>query len=228
MKASDGTDEAKRRAGESASGQVENGMVVGLGTGSTAAHAIRALGEKVAAGMEIQGVPTSYQSRTLAREVGIPLCTLEAARPDIAIDGADQLQLDGALVKGGGAAHAREKIVDTSAPRCLIVADDTKLTDTLDHPIPVEVLPDAVPTVEQAIHERDGDPTVRTAQRKDGPVVTDNGNLVLDCAFGPIETPETLAASLSAIPGVVEHGLFIGVATELHIGSNDGVSIHSV
>ncbi|UPM42141.1 ribose-5-phosphate isomerase RpiA [Halocatena salina] len=228
MKASDGTDEAKRRAGESAAQQVESGMVVGLGTGSTAAHAIRALGEKVTAGMEIHGVPTSYQSRSLAREVGIPLCTLEEARPDIAIDGADQLRLDGALVKGGGAAHAREKIVDTSATRCLIVADDTKLTDTLDHPVPVELLPDAISTVERAIRKRDGDPTLRTARRKDGPVVTDNGNLVFDCAFGPIETPKSLATSLSAIPGIVEHGIFTDVATEIHIGSSDDVTIHSV
>lgn len=228
MKASGGTDEAKRRAGESAAEQVENGMVVGLGTGSTAAHAIRALGKAVASGLEIQGVPTSYQSRTLAREAGIPLCTLEEEQPDIAIDGADQLQPDGALVKGGGAAHAREKIVDTSATHCLIVADDTKLTETLDHPIPVELLPDAVPTVKQAIQELDGNPTLRTAQRKDGPVVTDNGNLLFDCAFGSIETPETLAASLSGIPGVVEHGIFTNVTDEIHVGSNDGVSVHSV
>lgn len=228
MKASGGTDEAKRRAAESAAQQVENGMVVGLGTGSTTAHAIRALGENVASGMEIQGIPTSYQSRSLAREVGIPLCTLDEARPDIAIDGADQLQLDGALVKGGGAAHAREKIIDTSATRCLIVADDTKTTDTLDHPIPVELLPDALIPVEQSIRALDAKPTLRTAQRKDGPVVTDNGNLLVDCAFGSIETPETLAASLSAIPGVIEHGIFTGVTDEIHIGSDDNVSIHSV
>lgn len=228
MKASDGTDEAKRRAAESAVQQVESGMVVGLGTGSTAAHAIRALGDAVESGLEIEGIPTSYQARALAREVAIPLVTLDDARPDIAIDGADQLQFDGALVKGGGAAHAREKIVDASAARCLIVADDTKSTEVLDHPIPVELLPDAVPTVERSIRELDGEPTLRTAQRKDGPVVTDNGNLILDCAFGSIETPETVATSLSGIPGVLEHGLFTGVADEVHIGADDGVSIHSV
>ncbi len=227
MKASGGTDEAKRRAAESAAQQVESGMVVGLGTGSTAAHAIRALGEAVASGTEIQGVPTSYQARALAREAGIPLVTLDDARPDIAIDGADQLQPDGTVIKGGGAAHTREKIVDTSAERCLIVADDTKSTDVLDHPVPVELLSDAVPTVERSIRALDGEPTLRTARRKDGPVVTDNGNLVLDCAFGAIEAPDALAGSLSAIPGVVEHGIFTDVADEIHVGSNDGVSIHS-
>lgn len=228
MKASGGTDEAKRRAAESAAQQVESGMVVGLGTGSTTAHAIRALGEAVESGTEIQGVPTSYQARALAREAGIPLVTLDDARPDIAIDGADQLQPDGTVIKGGGAAHAREKIVDASAESCLIVADDTKLTDVLDHPVPVELLSDAVLTAERSIRALDGEPTLRTARRKDGPVVTDNGNLVLDCAFGAIEAPDALAGSLSAIPGVVEHGIFTGVADEIHVGSNDGVSIHSV
>ncbi|WP_254536383.1 ribose-5-phosphate isomerase RpiA [Halomarina litorea] len=217
MKATDGSEDAKRRAGESAADRVEDGMVVGLGTGSTTAHAIRTLGDRVEAGLDVRGIPTSYQSRALAREVGIPLVTLEDALPNVAIDGADQFA--GAhLVKGGGAAHAREKFVDASADRLLVVADETKRADVLDHPIPVEVLPDAVPVVERAVRAEGGDPTLRSAERKDGPVVTDNGNLVLDCAFGPVEAPADLAATLSATPGCVEHGLFVGLADELHVG----------
>ncbi|MFC7156464.1 ribose-5-phosphate isomerase RpiA [Halomarina halobia] len=224
MKSTDGSDEAKRRAGESAAGLVEDGAVVGLGTGSTTAHAIRALGEAVAEGLDVRGVPTSYQSGALAREVGIPIVALADATPDIAIDGADQFA-GGSLVKGGGAAHAREKVVDASADRLVVVADGTKRVDALDHPVPVEVLPDAVPAVEARVRDLGGDPTLRDAERKDGPVVTEYGNLVLDCAFGRIDAPADLAATLSAVPGVVEHGLFVELADEVHVGTGTGVSI---
>ncbi len=220
MKSTEGSEAAKRRAGESAADRVEDGMVVGLGTGSTTAHAIRALGDRVDSGLDIGGIPTSYQSRALAREVGIPLVTLEDAAPDLAIDGADQFA-GPHLVKGGGAAHAREKVVDAGADRFLVVADETKRADVLDHPVPLEVLPDAAPTVERAVEAAGGDPTLRAAERKDGPVVTDNGNLVLDCAFGAIEDPEALTGTLSAIPGCVEHGLFVGLADELHVGGEE-------
>ena len=219
-----GSDEAKRAAGESAAEAVEDGMVVGLGTGSTAAHAIRAIGEAVDAGLDVTGVPTSFQSRELAREHGIPLADLDAVSVALAIDGADQVA-DGALIKGGGAAHAREKIVDTAADRLLVVVDPTKEADVLDHPVPLEVLPDARTTVAAAVEELGGDPDLRRAERKDGPVVTDNGNLVLDCDFGPIEAPAALAADLAAIPGVVEHGLFVDVADEIHCGTDDGVTV---
>ena len=223
MKASGGREAAKRRAGESAADLVEDGMIVGLGTGSTAAHAIRALGRAVDAGLNVSGIPTSYQSRALAREVGIPLTTLDAARPDIAIDGADQVA-DGDLIKGGGAAHAREKVVDASADRFVVVADETKRAAALDRPVAVEALPDAVPVVEDRVAAAGGDPALRSAERKDGPVVTDNGNLVLDCEFGAINDPAGLAASLAGVPGVVAHGLFVGMADEVHVGG-DGVSV---
>ncbi|MFC5971753.1 ribose-5-phosphate isomerase RpiA [Halomarina salina] len=224
MKSTDGSDAAKRRAGEAAADRVDDGMVVGLGTGSTTAHAIRALGRAVDAGLDVRGIPTSYQSRALAREVGIPLTTLDEATPDVAIDGADQFAGND-LVKGGGAAHAREKVVDASADRLLVVADESKRAERLDHPVPVEVLPDAVPTVERAVREAGGEPTLRTAERKDGPVVTDNGNLVLDCAFGTIDSPGDLATTLSTQPGGVEHGLFVGLADTLYVGSGDGVRV---
>lgn len=227
MKSEGGTDEAKRRAGESAAALVEDGMVVGLGTGSTTAYAIRAIGRAVSEGLDVRGVPTSYQSRALAREVGIPLVTLDDALPDLAIDGADQVA-DGAIVKGGGAAHAREKIVDAHATRFVVVVDDTKPADALDHPVPIEVHPNAVTVVEHALREQGGEPTLRAAERKDGPVITDNGNPVLDCYFGTIDDPDTVAASLSTIPGVIAHGVFAGVADEIHIGCGTDVDVRSV
>ncbi|WP_302082780.1 ribose-5-phosphate isomerase RpiA [Salinibaculum rarum] len=219
-----GSADAKRRAGESAAEAVDDGMVVGLGTGSTAACAIRALGEAVDAGLGIEGIPTSFQSRELARESGIPLTTLDESTPDIAIDGADQVA-DGHLIKGGGAAHAREKIVDTAADRFLVVVDAGKVADELNVPVPVEILPDARQTVADAVRAHGGDPTLRRAECKDGPVVTDNGNLVLDCEFGAITDPAERAATLSTLPGVVEHGLFVDVADEVHVGTAERVRI---
>ncbi|WP_435334541.1 ribose-5-phosphate isomerase RpiA [Haloarchaeobius sp. TZWWS8] len=225
MKNTGGTTEQKRRAGEHAADLVEDGMVVGLGTGSTAAHAIRAIGRAVDAGLDVRGIPTSFQSRQLALDCDIPLTSLDAVdRVDIAIDGADQV--DGfALVKGGGAAHAREKVVDAAADRFVVVADPSKVVDGLDYPVPVEVLPDARPTVAEAIRGLGGEPSLRAAERKDGPVVTDNGNVVLDCDFGTVDEPGALAPALSTVPGVVEHGLFVGLADEIHVGTDDGVDV---
>ncbi|WP_313693211.1 ribose-5-phosphate isomerase RpiA [Halorarum halobium] len=222
MKNTDGTEAAKRAAGESAADLVADGDLVGLGTGSTAAHAVRRLGERVDSGLDARGVATSYQSRELAREAGVPLESLaDVARVDVAIDGADQVA-DGDLVKGGGAAHAREKVVDAAADRFVVVADDSKLADALSHPVPVEVLPDARATVRDALRGAGGEPTLRAAERKDGPVVSDNGNLVFDCDFGTVSDPDGLAVRLSAMPGVLEHGLFVGLADELHVGAADG------
>jgi ribose 5-phosphate isomerase A len=199
-------------------------MVVGLGTGGTAAHAIRAIGRQVDAGLDVTGVPTSFQSRELAREAGIPLADLDEVDVDLAIDGADEVA-GGDLVKGGGGAHAREKIVDASADRFLVVADPTKEADRLSVPVPLEVLPAARTTVADAVRELGGDPALRRAERKDGPVVTDNGNLLLDCSFGEIDDPATLARELAGVPGVVEHGLFVGLADAVHVGSDDGVTV---
>lgn len=225
MKASGGSEAAKRAAGERAAQAVEDGMTVGLGSGSTAANAIRAIGQRVDAGLDAQGVPTSFQSRALAKEVGIPLLALEdVTRVDLAIDGADQVA-DGQLIKGGGAAHTREKIIDTAADRFAVVIDETKLASTLTHPVPVEVLAAARSTVTDRLETLGADPTLRAGANKDGPVVTDNGHLVIDCAFGTIDDPDTLAIELSAIPGVLEHGLFVDLADVLYVGTADGVEV---
>jgi len=218
---------AKRAAAERAVEEVEDGQTVGLGSGSTAAHAIRELGRRVDSGLDVSGIPTSFQARELAREAGVPLTTLDEATPDIAIDGADQLAA-GDLIKGGGGAHAREKIVDSAADELHVVVDATKEAETLDEAVPLEVLPDARTTAARAVEELDGDPELRAAERKSGPVVTDNGNLILDCDFGTIEVPEPLAASLAAVPGAVEHGLFAGLADVVYVGKKDGVTVRTV
>lgn len=240
MKTSGGSDAAKRRAGESAAAAVDDGDVVGLGTGSTAAHAIRRLGDRIDAGLDVRGVPTSFASRELAVDCGVPLIDLdEAVGPDapgidVAIDGADQVAVggggDGAdedrrfvLIKGGGAAHAREKLVDAAADRFLVVADPSKEVETLDRAVPVEILPSGRSAVAEAMRAIGGEPVLRRAERKDGPVVTDNGNLVFDCEFGGISDPGPLATALSTTPGVVEHGLFVDLADEVHVGTDAGV-----
>ncbi|MDV7350570.1 ribose-5-phosphate isomerase RpiA [Halorubrum distributum] len=244
MKTSGGSDAAKRRAGESAAEAVTDGDVVGLGTGSTAAHAIRRISDRVDSGLDVRGVPTSFASRELAVDAGVPCLDLpEAVGPDgpgidLAIDGADQvatggegddaLDPGGALIKGGGAAHAREKLVDAAADRFLVVADPSKEAPRLDRSVPVEVLPAGRTAVAEAVREAGGEPTLRRAERKDGPVVTDNGNLVLDCEFGEVADPAALSATLSSIPGAVEHGLFVGLADEIHVGTESGVRVDEV
>lgn len=218
----------KRRAGEWAADQVSDGDVVGLGTGSTAAYAIEAIGEAVEAGLDVRGIPTSYQSRALALDASVPITDLDAVSGvDVSIDGADQVA-DGVLIKGGGAAHAREEIVDAAADRFLVVVDERKPVDVLDQAVPVEVLPPARPTVMDAIEGLGGGSTLRSAGRKDGPVVTEHGNLIVDADFGTIDDPHGLAESLEAIPGVVAHGLFVGLADEIVIGGPDGVRVESV
>ena len=224
MKTTGGTDDQKRRAGERAAEEVTDGDVVGLGTGSTAAHAIRAIGEAVESGLDVRGVPTSFDARRLAREAGIPVRSLdEPGGIDLAIDGADRIDRGRTAIKGGGGAHAHEKVVDAAADRFVAVVDPSKVVATLSQPVPVEVLPDAHAAVERSVAELGGEPTLRRATAKNGPVVTDNGNLLLDCAFGPIDDPAGLARALSAVPGAVEHGLFVDLVDAAYVGTDDGV-----
>lgn len=213
----------KRAAGEWAVDQVQDGMVVGLGTGSTAAYAIDALGRAVDAGLTMTGVPTSQAARQRALDAGIPVADLDAVEGvDMAIDGADQVA-DGELLKGGGGAHTRERLVDAIASTFIVVVDEGKLVDRLDVPVPVEVLPMATGTVADAIAALGGDPTLRLADRIDGPAYTERGNPLIDADFGRIGDPTALAAALSAIPGIVDHGIFVDEADVIAVGIPDGV-----
>ncbi|GAB4227454.1 MAG: ribose-5-phosphate isomerase RpiA [Elainellaceae cyanobacterium] len=213
----------KQEVGRAAANRVKSGSVVGLGTGSTTAFAIQFLGERLKSGelTDIKGVPTSFQASVLAKQYGIPLTTLdEIDNIDIAIDGADEVDPQKNLIKGGGAAHTREKIVDSLAKEFIVVVDSSKLVDRLGStfPLPVEVLPMAVTPVMKAIEDLGGKPELRMGVKKDGPVITDQGNMILDVTFGAIENPTELEKTLNNIPGVLENGLFVGVATLVLVG----------
>lgn len=212
----------KKIVGQAAADLVKDGMVVGLGTGSTTAFAIEALGQKAKQGLNILGIPTSYQSEMLAIDCGIPLTSL-AQNPvvDIALDGADQVDKDLFVIKGGGAAHTNEKIVACSAKRFVILVDQKKVVDVLNHPVPLEIMPNALELVKKVVVELGGNPVLRMAARKDGPVITDNGNFVVDADFGEIRDPVQLGLELSNCVGVVEHGIFWNV-DEVYVGKSDG------
>ena len=214
----------KQRAALRVVEEVDDGMVLGLGSGSTAAHAIREIGERVSAGLDVVGVPTSRQSAAIARDAGVPIrCLQDVSQVDLAIDGADQVA-GTALIKGGGGAHAREKVVDAAADRFAVIVDSTKHTDTLDRPIPLEILPDALPYVATQVQELGGAPTLRS-DTLGGPTLTDNGNVLLDCAFGPINTPESLGTQLATLPGVVEHGIFHDMADVVYVATAEAVEV---
>jgi len=226
MKDASANADAKKVAGEAAAGLVKSGMVVGLGTGSTVAWTIRRLGERIKEeGLDFLGVPTSFQAESLAIECGIRLTTLNQHPVlDLAIDGADQVDSRLYVIKGGGAAHTREKVVACSARRFVVVADESKYVKQLTHPVPVEALPFALRLVERKLREMGGKPVLRLGKMKDGPVITDNGNFVLDVHFGRIEKPVELGAKMSRIPGLVEHGIFDNL-DELYLARESGVEI---
>jgi ribose 5-phosphate isomerase A len=209
----------KEIAGRAAAKLVNDGEIVGLGTGSTAYFTVLALGERVKAGLKIIGIPTSVKTGDLARSVGIPLTTLdEHPEIDITIDGADEIDPRLRLIKGGGGALLREKVVASASRKMVVVADSAKVVSVLGKfPLPVEVIAFARTVVEKKIAELGGSPKLRA--KPDGqPFVTDNGNQILDCNFGRIADPPALALALSNTPGIVEHGLFIGLASIALIG----------
>jgi ribose 5-phosphate isomerase A len=222
---------AKRAAGYRAADMIEDGMVVGLGTGSTVYFAIERLSERVRAGLRITGIPTSFQTALRAREAAIPLTTLDDNPAiDIAIDGADEVDPKLRLIKGRGAAHLREKCVAAAAKHFVVVVDEQKMVKILGAaPVPVEVLPFAIMPVLNELRRLGCVPVIREAVRKDGPVITDNGNFVVDCTFAAIGSPEKLETDLAAIPGVVESGLFCGFVkkTTVIIGGQKKVKIIS-
>lgn len=213
----------KQEVGKAAAALVKSGTVVGLGTGSTTAYAIEYLGSRLKSGeiKDIQGVPTSFQAEVLAKQYGIPLTTLDAIdHIDIAIDGADEVDPQKNLIKGGGAAHTREKIVDSLAEQFVVVVDSNKLVDRLGSTflLPVEVIPMAMTPVMRAIEKLGGKPELRMGVKKAGPVITDQGNMVIDVKFDSIDNPAELEKTLNNIPGVLENGLFVGVADLILVG----------
>lgn len=229
-------DQLKRQAAARALDEVRDGMQLGLGTGSTAKHFVELLGERVAAGLKVIGVPTSETTRADAERCGVPLTTLdEIDHLDITVDGADEIDPELNLIKGGGGALLREKIVAAASDRMIVIADDTKWVPTLGRfPLPVEVIPFGLGATQRAIEKAfaecgvSGQMAVRKAKGgdKDGHVfVTDGGHWIVDAKLGRIVDPPHLAKALSAIPGVVEHGLFIGLASSAVLAGGGGIRV---
>ncbi|KST68931.1 ribose-5-phosphate isomerase RpiA [Mastigocoleus testarum] len=213
----------KQEVGRAAANLIQSNSIVGLGTGSTTAYAIQFIGERLKSGeiKDIVGVPTSFQAEVLSKQYGIPLTTLDAIdHIDIAIDGADEVDPQKNLIKGGGAAHTREKVVDYLANQFIVVIDSGKLVDKLGSvfAVPVEVIPMAVTPVMNAIAKLGGKPELRMGVKKAGPVVTDQGNLVVDVKFDDIPDPVNLEKTLNNIPGVLENGIFVNCADKVLIG----------
>lgn len=215
----------KRAAAARAVAEVESGMVLGLGSGSTAELALAALAERIAAGLSICGIPSSERTAALARRLGVPLTGFaEYRRIDLAIDGADQVARAGlALIKGRGGSLLREKIVAKASRRMIVVADESKLVDRLggSTPLAVEIVPFGCEVTLERLAALGGDPALR--RRGEDPFVTDNGNFIADCRFTSLDEPEQLEASLDRIVGVVACGLFLGLASSAFIGGRHGV-----
>jgi len=224
----DPVQEAKQKAALEAVKHVKDGFIVGLGSGSTAAFAIEALGERVKREkLRVMGIPTSYQAFLLAVECGIPITTLdEHPLINVTIDGADQITPELFLIKGMGAALAREKIVAASSKLNIIIADEKKKVKVLgenNQSVPIEVLPFAISLVKRKIINGGGRPVLREGKGKLGPVITDNGNAILDSYFGEIAKPAELEVKLKMIPGVVETGFFVGLTDIAYIGTVNAV-----
>ncbi|MEA3203997.1 MAG: ribose 5-phosphate isomerase [Thermoplasmata archaeon] len=216
----------KREAGQAAAELVQDGMVVGLGTGSTVRHTIEALGRRVKEGLRIWGIPTSKASEELARRLGIPLATLdERPQVDLTIDGADEVDPQLRLIKGGGGALTREKVVARASRRMVVVADAGKLVEHLGSTfaLPIEVLEFAKTPVTAHVERLGGHVTLRLRDGK--PFVTDNGNVILDSKWESIVDPEALETALETFPGVVTCGLFLGLCHAAYIAGEDGVKV---
>ena len=219
-------DEAKQAVAARAVQFVEDGMHVGLGTGTTATMFIRALAERVRAGLRIRCVASSDASQSLGRSLGMDVTTLDQLPElDIYIDGADEVGPALALIKGGGGALLREKIVASAAKRFVVVVDSSKVVSQLGQfPLPVEVVKMALPLVEPKLSALGLCPKLRPARSGNGAYLTDEGNYILDCACGEIADPERTAAAIREIVGVVEHGLFLNMASLALVAGDDGVT----
>ncbi|MBD2304029.1 ribose-5-phosphate isomerase RpiA [Chroococcidiopsis sp. FACHB-1243] len=221
--AADPVKEMKQEVGKAAAALVKSGTIVGLGTGSTTAYAIQYIGDRLKSGdlKDIVGIPTSFQAEVLSKQYGIPLTTLDAIdHIDLAIDGADEVDPQKNLIKGGGAAHTREKVVDYLAQQFIVVVDSGKLVDRLGSvfAVPVEVIPMAISPVMRAIEKLGGKPELRMGVKKAGPVITDQGNMVIDVRFDAIDNPAELEKTLNNIPGVLENGIFVNCTDLVLIG----------
>jgi ribose 5-phosphate isomerase A len=222
----DAHEQLKQEAAEAAAALVEDGMILGLGTGSTAKLLVDAIGKRVASGLRLTGIPSSEATAHQARSLGIPLTTLDNhPEIDLTIDGADEVELGPLnLIKGGGGALLREKIVASASRRLVIIVDDSKLVEKLGShfEVPVEVVPFGWPVAARKLGALGAKTTLRRGA--DGkPFVTDGGHYIVDCAFGPIASPAKLEVELNGIVGVVEHGLFIGMAAQVVVAGRDGV-----
>ncbi len=222
-------DDMRRRAAAAALDDVKPGMKLGIGSGRTAEHFVRLLGERVRTGLAIVGVPTSERTAQLARAEGISLTTLdEEPELDLVVDGADEIDRELRLIKGGGGALLREKIIATAARRMIVIAEAAKLVDALGaFPLPVEIIPFGAAATRRAVEHavaNIGLAGAMTLRERDGrPFITDSGNHIVDISFGRIPDPDRLARELDAIPGVVEHGLFIDLATAAVVADDNGV-----
>jgi ribose 5-phosphate isomerase A len=219
----------KKAAAEAATNLVEDGMVVGLGTGSTAAYFISAVGRRLAEdGLRIAGIPTSEQTATQARNAGIPLTSFaEHTQVDLTVDGADEIELGTlALIKGHGGALLREKIVAAASKRLVIIADESKLVERLGSlvAVPVEIVRFGWQATGRQLTKLGGNPSLRLGADKK-PFITDGGNYIMDCAFGPIANFKEVAHHLDHVVGEIEHGLFLGLAKEVIVGGRDGVRV---
>ena len=226
------SDEFKRQAAAAAAAEIRPGMRLGLGTGSTARHLVDILGDMIKGGLDCLCVPTSEATAEQARRLGIPLTTLdETPRLDLTIDGADELSPSLALIKGGGAALLREKIVAAASDRMIVIADESKRVAALGaFPLPIEVnrfgLRATLLMTEEIARNHGAKGAVKLRLGKDGePVVTDGGHLLLDASFGRISQPEALSADLHSVPGVVEHGLFLGLCNRAYVAGPNGIEI---
>lgn len=221
------SDDLKAAACRRALGHVSSGQALGLGSGSTVAIFARLLGQEVRSrALDVKVIPSSHQAYYLAVENGLEIATLdEFANPDIAVDGADQIDRRLNMIKGGGGALTREKIVDTASKFVVIVVDESKLVESLGvgFPVPIEVIPMAAPVLAKRVAEMGGRGRLRTGSGKVGPVVTDNGNFIIDADFGTIGDPARLERELKLLAGVVEVGIFSGIADLAYVAGRDGV-----
>ena len=215
----------KKQAGEEAVKHIEDGMTIGLGTGSTVEYTLRKVGQMIQEGFKIQGIPTSIHTKRIAKEEKIPLTTLdEHPEIDITIDGADEVDSNLNLIKGGGGALTREKIIAYNSKKVIIVVDDSKVVKALgiDFPLPVEIVKFGWTSTKKTLETFGCNVALREIMKGE-PFITDNGNYILDCEFDYIENPEQMEIDINCIPGVVENGLFINLVSEVIVGSQQGI-----